>query len=619
MITGVFVATLFSLAQDVDFKASVKRQVQVGERFQLTYQVNAQGSQFRGPDFSGFRVISGPSSFSSHSTQIINNKVTQSVTLSYTYYLQSTEEGTFTLPPAGITVDGKKYESNAVTIKVVPAKASTNPNQGNQSQSTRPNQSTTRQQQTSGNSLTEDDLYIKATTSNLNPYQGEQIIVTYKIYTKVPVTPQSISNYPSFQGFWSKNLMDENEISPAKTEYIDGQEYITAEIRKVALFAQKNGKLTIDPMELDCVVQMRKQTRQRRNNDPFDWFFDDPFFNRNVQNLELTLKSNPLIINVKPLPLANKPANFTGAVGTFSIKSTVDKTELTANDALTYKVIITGKGNLDLIDKIKTTFPPDFEVYDPKVTSRISATANGVSGSKAFEYLIIPRNAGDFEIEPLEFPYFDISTNKYVTRTAPGYPIKVEKGEGTYSNVAYSGVSQEDVQYIGSDIRHIMTGPLSLNTINTYFFNSLPFYLLILIPLLVAIILIILLKSRQKKRQDHALMMNKKATKVARKNLKKAHHFLKTEKKDEFFIEISLALWGYLGNKFNIPKASLSMDTVHQTLAGKNIDKELIDQFIETLNNTEYARFAPGDSSSQMNQIYDEALEIVSKIERELR
>ncbi len=601
------------LADEVKFTASTRKIVEVGEQFQLTYILNAQGTNFRGPALNDFFVLSGPNTSSSSSIQVINGKMTQSVTNTFTYYLRAIKEGSLTISPASVKAGNKYYRSNALTIKVV--KSGTNTNVSQQSIAGQKGQ----QVQPQTRSETK-DVFLKATANKTNPFQGEQVIVTYKIYTKVPIAQISIDKLSSFPGFWSKNLLDDNERLKQSTEIINGEEYITANIRKIALFPQKTAKLEIDPMELECIAQIRKQRTSRRTSDPFfDSFFNDPFFNRSYQNVEKSLKSNPLTINVKPLPLKNKPANFSGAVGNFTFKSSIDRTELKTNEAITLKYTISGKGNIELINKLNVSFPPDFEVYDPKITNRIKTSPLGVSGSCTFEYLLIPRNPGEFNIKPVYFSYFDINTKQYITKSTPDYPINVEKGSGTLANISYTGVNQEDIKYIGSDIRHIKSNILNLQKINVYFFGSTAFYLLMIIPVVFFILLIIIWKNHTKKRNNISLMKNKKATKVARKNLRKAHVFLKSGSKEEFYIEISQALWGYLSDKFNIPRAELSMDSVNEALLKKKVNEEIIRQFIDTLNNCEFARFAPGDSSSTMDKIYREALEIISKIERELK
>lgn len=612
LLTTTFSAEL--IGQEIQLQASAPAVVEVGERFSLTYTLNANGSNFQGPSFDGFRYIAGPGTSSSSSTQIINNKVTQSVSLTFTYYLQSTKEGTFSIGPAKVTSGGKEVQSNRVNIKVV---KSSQTGQSSQAQPSVQNRQDTRNNQTE---ISDDDIFIRAIVSNMNPYQGEQVVVTYKIYTRIAARSPMISKAPTFPGFWSVELENRNRQLQQQNEIYQGKEYVTAEINRVALFPQKSGKLPLEPMHVDCEIQVQSQQRRTRTNDPFfDRFFNDSFFGNRFSYLEKTLISNPVTINVKPLPLSNKPANFSGAVGNFDMTSGIDHSSLKTNEPITLKVSVTGKGNLDLIDELNISFPPDFEVYDPKVSSNIRKSNSGISGSRTFEYLAIPRNPGSFVFKPVNFSYFDPVKKQFITLTTPEYHIEVEKGEGTYSNLSFSGVSQEDVKYIGSDIRHIQTGNLKLQKIGNYFFGSIPFYLLIIIPLVLVILMILIWKSREKKRKNVEFIKYKKATKVARKNLKKAHGYLKSGQKDEFFVEVSQALWGYLGNKFNIPRSKLSIDTVQDTLSGINVRKEIVDQFIETLEHTEFARFAPGDSGSGMESIYNEALEIISKIERELR
>ena len=596
-------------AQDTEFTASCKNVVQTGERFRLVFSLNANGSNFQPPAFENFRVIAGPSASTSSSFQNINGQVSQSVTNSYTYYLQALKEGTFTIKPAKINANGKEYESNPLSIKVVKGSASQAGQQGTQ-QNNRSSQDR--------EILTDDDIFLRAEIDNKNPYQGEQIIVNYKIYTRVAARSPSIEKFPSFPGFWSVDLTERNNQLEQRREIINGEQYVTAVISQVALFPQKSGEMKIEPMIVDVQVQVQTQQRRRTGNSIFDRFFDDPFFN-NVEYVNKKLVTAPININVKPLPLSSRPANFNGAVGNFNMRYDLDKNETPANEPLTFKITISGKGNLELIDDLNTSFPPDFEVYDPKKSSNIRKNENGVSGSVSFEYLIIPRIEGEYTIEPVSFSYFDISENKYKTLSTPQYRVNVLEGKESYSNVSYSGVSQEDVQYIGSDIRHIQVGNVNFHKLGTYFFNSWKFYSFLLIPLLIAILFVLTWKVQEKKRSNIGLMKYKRATRVARKNLKQAHKFMKEGLENEFYEEISQALWGYLSNKFNIPRSKLSIDTVHQTLSDRKIKRENIDQFIETLHHTEYARFAPGSKEENRENIYREALEIISKIEREMR
>lgn len=611
--TLLFLLGFRSMAQDVQFSGSSKPVVAVGETFALTYTLNAQGANFRGPSISGFDVISGPNTSTTSSIRAINGRTSMSITYTYAYYLLASREGTFEIPAATVTVDNKMYRSNVVTIKV---------EKGGGGQQGQPQGNRQGRSAPQGGQVIQsgpNDVFLKAFASNSDPLQGEGIVVTYKIYTKVPINQITPKKLSSFQGFWSQNLIKETDKLNQSTQVIDGEQYIVAEIRKIALFPLTSGRLVIDPSEMECVAQIRRQTKTKTGDPFFDDFFNDSFFSNAYATVEKTLKSNSLVINVRPLPTADKPSDFNGAVGNFTFKTELDKTRVKTNDAVNLKCTVSGQGNLQLIDKMNVTFPPDFETYDPKITSNINTTAAGVSGSQTFEYLIIPRKAGKFTIRPITFSYFDLSRKKYVTLSSPTYTIDVEKGSGDGSSVTYSGTSKEDIKYIGSDIRHIKNPPFKFHRVGTFFFGSLPFFLWLTVPIILFICLFIFWRKQEVRRSNAVLMKNRKATKVARKRLKKAENFMKARQQETFYEEISLALWGYLSDKFSIPLASLSTDSVQEALIGKEMRQELIQQFIETLNNTEFARFAPGEKTLIMDKIYNEALEIISKIEKELK
>jgi hypothetical protein len=607
----IFISGLFRItyAEDIKFYASAPNTVGSGQQFAVTFTVNAAASNFKAPSFKGFSVLSGPNQSSSSSMQIINGKMNQSVSYSFTYYLQAGNEGNYTVAPARITVEGKTYESESISIKVVKS------SQGANNQQQQQQQSQSQNNQSGGNGVSDNDIFLRANVSNASPYLGEQIIVTYKLYTAVGIAQYSINKLSSNKGFWSEDLNKENDKPKQYKENIKGKQYIVAEIRKVAFFPQESGKLDINPLEVDVIAQI--QTQRRKTNSIFD-FFDDPF-SSSYQNVKKTIRSNNITINAKPLPSANKPEDFTGAVGTFTFRSEIDKNELKANEAVNLKFTISGRGNIKLIDKLNVNFPTDFETYDPKIIDNINKSDNGVSGTKTFDYLLIPRNQGVYTIKPVTFTYFDLNKGKYVTLSSPEYTIKVSKGDGKQNNVALTSVNQEEIKYIGSDIEHIKTKPMSLYKKGEHFFLSDLFYIILSIPLLLFIIALIIRRKHLKLRSDLALLKNRKATKVANKRLKKAKNYLLTKEKDNFYIEISNALWGYISDKFSIPLAELSMESVNDALKSRNVKDEIVSQFIKTLNNCEFARFAPGDESLTMDKIYKEAIDVISKTENELK
>ncbi len=591
------------IAQQIEFTASAKSVVRVGERFQLQYSINAEGTGFRGPNIVDFNVISGPSTSTSSSVQIIGGQVTREISYTFTYILAATKEGKFTIAPATINHGGRQYTSNPVAIEVTKGAASS---------------SGAGQQQSAEDEI---DVFLRAEVSNNTPYLGEQITITYKLYFNNQISGhdgfQKISSFP---GFWVKNLFPNQRDIPTTTEVINGKQYNVAEVRKFALFPQRTGKIEIRPGETEVTVRVRTEARRRSSDPFFDSFFNDPFFRGQHRDVNRQLTSNSLTIDVKPLPTRDRPADFGGAVGRFSFRSEIDRQEVKANEPINIKITVQGSGNIELFELPKIAFPPDFDVFDPETKLDVKVTPTGVSGTRVFEYLVIPRNPGDFTIQPIAFSFFDPARNTYVVERSPEYRISVEQGDGTSTVVTYGGaIRQEGIQVIGTDIRHIKLPPYQFQPIGTFFFRSKTYFLMLILPLLMLVLILIIWRKQMKKRSNVRLMKNLRATKVARKRLKIALQFMKNGKENEFYNEVARALWGFLSDKLNIPVAELSMENVRIKMNERNASEEAIKRFIETLNQTEFTRFAPGNQSENMDKIYTGALEIISKIEKELK
>ncbi len=591
-------------AQEIIFKAMAKGEIRVGETVQVVFELNAEGENFRGPDFAGWRVLNGPMSSTNSSIQVINGKMSQSYTQSFTYILSADKEGTLTIGSASVMVDGKKYTSEPLSIKVLAGNAQT----GNNGR-----------QQGVQQGVSDKDVFLKAIPNKTSAVIGEQVIVTYRIYTRVPISSVNVSKLSSFGGFWMKNLLDDNDALQQSTTTIDGEEYVVADVRKVALFPQKTGKLKIDPMELECVAQIRTQPDRRRSRDPFESFFNDPFFNRGISNVQKTLESEALEINVQPLPTAGKPNNFTGAVGQFGLESAIDRTNVKTNEAVNLSLTVSGTGNLELIDLPRPVFPPDFEVYDPKSSTQLKTGANGVSGSKKTEFLFIPRVPGDFTIDPVPFTYYDPVKKSYQTLLSKSFTIHVEKGDSNSQEGVVYASPQEGVKYLGTDIRHIKTNHFNLTKANSFFFASSMYFTLIVLMIVVFFVALFLVRKQNKLRQNQSLVRNKKATKIARKRLKEAHAFFKNKQQNEFYNEMSQALWGYIADKFYIQQSQLSIDSVTEALIAKNTPQELIELFVQTLQNCEYARFAPGEAGKKMEDLYQQGIEAITKAEKMIK
>ena len=599
----LFLMALFPLRaqDDVSFKVICKKQVVVGEQFQVSYELSGEGKNFEAPNFINFEIIGGPFSSSSSSVQIINGSVTKTNTNTYSFYLRAIKEGKYTIPAATITVNKKKVKSNSFDIEVVKdsSVAASNKNGA---------------KATTGNVK---DVFLEAVPNKKTAFIGEQITLTYKIYYTLPISNLSISKAPSYSGFWTKDITDNNGVMQQSSIVRNGQEYHVATVQEIVLIPQKSGTLTIDPLSISCIAQIRtERQQQQRGYDPFESFFGD-IMGSSYTNVKKELVSQPIDIEVRQVPTTDKPESFKGAVGQFTFTSKIDKTEMKSNDAFTITYTVSGKGNIELLDIPRPVFPPDFEVYDPKITTNTKSNAYGISGTKKAEYVVIPRVSGDFTLKPTKFSYFDPTKNKYVTLESDQYELKVERSanEGG-SGIIYAG-GQEAIKVVGSDIRHIMTVG-NLKKEGTLLFASPLYFIIVLALAVIFIIALVSFRRIHKFNQNQVLVRNKKATKVAKKRLHNAYSYLKIKDQNHFYEEFSQALWGYISDKLNISRSQLSMDTVREMMMGKNVPEDIVNQFIELLNSCEFARFAPGDPGKKMDDLYQKGLEVITKSEKNL-
>ena len=603
---------LAMFAQDPSIKVSAKHQVLVGEQFKIAFEVNADGKKFTAPSFEHFTVVGGPFNSSSSSVQIVNGSMSRTVNNTYSYVLRAEKEGDFTIGSASIVVNGNTIKSEPYQISVVKdASSASVASQGGSQTSSQSQQATTDPK------VSCQDLFLKVFPSRRSAYIGEPVVLTYKLYTRVPVSQLSVSKMPSYGGFWMKEANENNGTLRQSSEVVNGVEYTTAEVKKVVLIPQKSGKLSVEPMGIECVAQIVTQRSNQQSNDPFDIFFNDPFFSRNYTNVQKNIETAPLTLDVKSLPEDGKPAGFTGAVGNYNFSASIDRTEAATNEALNLSLTVSGSGNLELLNMPTPNFPPDFEVYDPKVTSGVEANGQGMSGTRKAEYLVIPRRAGDFTISPMEFSYFDPAKQQYVTLKSSPMSVKVNKGAGDDSDGGGLYASnQEGIKYLGSDIRHIKTSATKLKNTEQHFFGSVVYFVILLTLFLVFLVALLLLKKRRQFKQDVVLVRNKQATKVAKGRLKNAYKFLKAQDQKHFYEEMSQALWGYISDKLGIERSVLSMDTVKEAMMGKGIDEALADEFVGTLDTCEFARFAPGDAASKMQGLYDKGMNVIMKVEK---
>ena len=578
----------------ISFVTEAPEVVVSGDQFRLTFTVNTQKVRdFRAPNIKGFEVLMGPSRSTQYSNY--NGVVTNSIT--FTYILMADKEGEYTIPGASIVADGNPYVSNSVKIKVLPPDQSTN--QGNNSGAASRNQA-------SNGQISNKELFITATASKTNVYEQEAFLLTYKIYTQVNLTGLD-GDMPDLKGFHTQEVELPRQ-KQWKLEHYNGRNYNTTVYSQYVLFPQQSGKLEIPSITFEGVV-----TEIVPSNDPFDFFNGGS--RRDIKKNIVTPK---LSINVKELP-DDKPTNFSGGVGVFTMSSSISNQELKTNDAVTIKLVISGSGNMKLIKTPDVAFPQDFEIYDPKVDNKFTLTSEGLTGNKVIEYLAIPRHAGEFTIPPIEFTFFNIKTQKYQTIQTEAYTLKVAKGEGNADQVVANFTSKEDLKVIGKDIRYIKIGNTKLNPKDNYFYGTIVYWLWYLIPLLLFITFMVIYRKQAIENANVAKVRTKKANKVATKRMKNAGKLLAENNNEAFYDEVLKALWGYISDKLNIPVSQLSKDNIEEKLTKHGVSDELIKHFIDTLNECEFARYAPGNQTETMDNINTSAINVISKMENSIK
>ncbi len=600
----VFLITTIVLAinvngQKTEFVASAPQTVVSGQPFQLQYTINSsEASKFSMPRIDDFELLNGPATYTSTNYTFINGKSSQTVSTTYTYVLSAKKAGNFSIAPASITVDGKQIKSNSVSIKVLP------PDSKQQSQGNQNRQNNI----ASAAQIGAEDIFIRPILSKTTVKEQEMVLLTYKVYYKVELVNIADIKMPDFDGLLTHNI---EVTKPQDIENYNGQNYYTSILRQMLVSPQRNGKITIGAMTGTAIIRLRQTIRDPRS-----------FFNSfdTYQDVKKQLSTGTTTINVTSLP-EPKPNDFSGAVGSLSMTSSISATDIAVNNSITLKLNITGTGNLKMIKTPKIEFPTDFEQYDPKVDNKFSVNQTGFSGSKSIEYIVIPRHNGTFEIPPVTLTYFDLTSNSYKTLTTERYNINVVKGAADSSpTTVYSGKDQEQVKQLSSDIQYIKTGNLRIRPKTEVFAGTLTFWLCLIIPLFIAVLLGIIFNKKAKENANIALVRNKKANKEATKRLKAASRHLKANQKEQFYDEMLAAIWLYLSDKLNIPLSSLNKENAKEGLEKKNVPQDISADTIILLTNCEFERYAySSDTHSAMDNIYNTAVNIIGKIENSIK
>ena len=603
----LMLAGVRAFAEDFTLTAQAPKAVVVGERFRITYKVNTRDAkEFRAPDMKSIEILTGPATSTASSTTIINGKVENSTTITYTYTAVATEEGDVELDGATIKAGGKQITSNKLTIKVLP------PDQASAQQTGTSGQTNSRQSsgQTSSD-VGADDLFMLATVDKTTVYEQEALLLTFKIYKLPSVDLQSMSNkMPDLKNFH----VQEVELPQQKEfnlEHYNGRNYQTMVWSQYVLFPQHSGELEIPATPFEGVIAQRVENN---SGDIFDMFFNSSRF----VEVKKDLTSRSIKVNVKPLPQGKTDA-FYGGVGDFNISSTISGTDVTANDAITLRIILSGTGNLKLVKTPDVKFPQDFDIYDPKVENKYTIKGGRQTGNKVYEYLVIPRHAGQYTIPAVEFQYFDPKSGSYKTVKTDEYSLNVAKGQGggeSQGSVSY--VNKEDLKFVGQDVRFHAT-PVKLKSDGTQFYGSYLFWLCLALPLVILLIVVAISAKRIADNANIAKVRVKKASSVATKRLKAARKLMKENRKDQFYDEMMRALLGYFGDKLSIPVAELSKDNIEAELKRRDVPEEPVKQVIGLLDDCEFARYAPGDDSGRMDRLYDQAAAVIGQIENTIK
>lgn len=605
----LLLCTISVYAQN-SLKVDAPKVVSLDETFRVVFTADGKISDFNWNGSDDFTIMWGPQQGTEVSTSIINGKRSTTHKETYSYLLQAKAEGTFTLPAATAKIEKKEYTSQQAQIEVVKGNANqSGQNSAGGNNSGAGGQSGQNSGYDSSSGVSNGDIFLKLTVNKTNVVKGEPITATLKIYTKVDIAGFENAKFPSFNGFWNKEIVVPDQIEFLR-ENVGGEIYNSALIRKYVLIPQQSGTIEIEPAQLVCALRVRSSAGSSSRS-IFDDFFDS------YQTVRKRLFTDNISIKVKELP-NGAPASFYGGVGDFSIKSSFSKDSLKAHEAASLIVTVTGKGNISMIETPKIDFPADFEVYDVKTTEKIAS--DGISGSKTFEYPFIPRSHGDFTIQDFNYSYFDISKGKYNTLSLGDLSIKVGKGEDvSVGGVVVGGVAKQSVRSLAEDIRFIATGDAALKREGDFFAGSPLFFGVIGAIVLLFFIVSALIKRSVARRADVVGSRNRKANKVARARLKLAGDYLKQNLPSAYYEELHKALSGYISDKLAIPMADLSKDRILDVLSNKGVDSAVSQEFLSILDACEEARYAPSANLDAMEHHYSNAVKVISSLEAKVK
>lgn len=581
-------------------RVSAPSRVEAGENFRVSFKVTTQDvDDFRSGLHSTdvVEVIAGPYTSSESSFQMVNGHTSSSSSITYTYTLYAAKSGVYNIPAAHARVGGKQISSSPAKVTVVGSAQG----RGNNSPKMHEDDNYQPHMRAAGSAISGRDLFIKVSANKKKVYEQEPILLTYKVYTLVDLT-QLEGKMPELTGFHTQEIPLPQQKS-FHIERVNGKPYRTVTWSQYVMYPQMTGKMEIPSITFKGIV-----VQQNRSVDPFE-----AFFNGGSGYVEVKRNIVAPSIKIDVLPLPQKPANFSGGVGKFNISAQLNKNELKAGDPLSLRIVVGGIGNLKLIKQPVVNFPKDWDKYDPKVTDKTKLTSNGLEGNMIYDILAVPRNQGHYTIPPVELTYYDTSLNQYKTIKTQSFDIEVAKGDGSRSSVVDYSKDQP------KDIKDIKKGDAELHSVDNFFFGSVGYLMSLLIPFAAFVVLLVIFRKRAIDNADLVKMKGKKANKIATKRLRQANKLMLAGKSNEFYDEVLRALWGYVGDKLNMPAEKLSRENISEKLQSHNVDDNTISKFVSAIDDCEMMRFAPGDPEGNMNKTFESAMTAIMEIENVMK
>ena len=581
-------------------RVSAPSRVEAGENFRVSFKVTTQDvDDFRSGLHSTdvVEVIAGPYTSSESSFQMVNGHTSSSSSITYTYTLYAAKSGVYNIPAAHARVGGKQISSSPAKVTVVGSAQG----RGNNSPKMHEDDNCQPHMRAAGSAISGRDLFIKVSANKKKVYEQEPILLTYKVYTLVDLT-QLEGKMPELTGFHTQEIPLPQQKS-FHIERVNGKPYRTVTWSQYVMYPQMTGKMEIPSITFKGIV-----VQQNRSVDPFE-----AFFNGGSGYVEVKRNIVAPSIKIDVLPLPHKPANFSGGVGKFNISAQLNKNELKAGDPLSLRIVVGGIGNLKLIKQPVVNFPKDWDKYDPKVTDKTKLTSNGLEGNMIYDILAVPRNQGHYTIPPVELTYYDTSLNQYKTIKTQSFEIEVAKGDGSRSSVVDYSKDQP------KDIKDIKKGDAELHSVDNFFFGSVGYLMSLLIPFVAFVALLVIFRKRAIDNADLVKMKGKKANKIATKRLRQANKLMLAGKSNEFYDEVLRALWGYVGDKLNMPAEKLSRENISEKLQSHNVDDNTISKFLSAIDDCEMMRFAPGDPEGNMNKTFESAMTAIMEIENVMK